>query len=302
MSQITEKQAQQIRDRISRLAVPKEPIDTGFEARLSHTKQIQAVYVDVYGTILISGTEPMMRKNEDRNRMLLGQTYQSFGIDDSDEILNSSIRTLKSLIEESHREQKAEGTDHPEVDIIEIWEDLIAEVFGRYDPGELTKEQIPVLLTDFVSRYDEPWLMPGLEEMLTGLSERGIGTGIISNSQFYTPLTLEALSGKTMVELGFEERDCFWSYEEQIAKPSVFFYEKAARHLKDKYGLSAGEVLFVGNDMLNDVYPAREAGFITALFAGDKRSLRLREDDDRCAGLKPDMVITELVQILRLLP
>jgi putative hydrolase of the HAD superfamily len=50
--------------------------------------------------------------------------------------------------------------------------------------------------------------------------------------------------------------------------------------------------------MLNDIYPARKAGFTTALFAGDKRSLRLRQDDPRCANISADLVITDLYQLL----
>jgi putative hydrolase of the HAD superfamily len=59
-------------------------------------------------------------------------------------------------------------------------------------------------------------------------------------------------------------------------------------------------VLFIGNDMLKDIYASSQVGFKTALFAGDKRSLRLRDDDERTAGLKPDYVITELSQILEI--
>ena len=61
--------------------------------------------------------------------------------------------------------------------------------------------------------------------------------------------------------------------------------------------MSAKEVLFIGNNMLKDVYPAQAAGFLTGLFAGDVRSLRWRENDDRCNGISPDIVITELNQL-----
>jgi putative hydrolase of the HAD superfamily len=53
--------------------------------------------------------------------------------------------------------------------------------------------------------------------------------------------------------------------------------------------------------MLNDILPAQTTGFRTALFAGDKRSLRLRRDNPRCSNLKPDMVLTDLVQLVELL-
>ena len=49
-------------------------------------------------------------------------------------------------------------------------------------------------------------------------------------------------------------------------------------------GFPAERVLFVGNDMLNDVAAAAAVGLRTALFAGDQRSLRLREKDPRPGG------------------
>jgi putative hydrolase of the HAD superfamily len=39
-------------------------------------------------------------------------------------------------------------------------------------------------------------------------------------------------------------------------------------------------------------------GFKTALFAGDARSLRLRENQPKCQNLFADIVITDLLQLL----
>jgi putative hydrolase of the HAD superfamily len=55
----------------------------------------------------------------------------------------------------------------------------------------------------------------------------------------------------------------------------------------------------VGNDIFNDILPAAAEGFQTALFAGDRRSLRLRSEDARCAGVQPDLVITDWRQIIQ---
>ena len=62
------------------------------------------------------------------------------------------------------------------------------------------------------------------------------------------------------------------------------------------------EAVYVGNDMLNDVWAASEAGLRTAWFAGDSRSCRPREDDSRCRGLVPDVVLTSLMQLPECLP
>ncbi|MDZ7774545.1 MAG: HAD hydrolase-like protein [Bacteroidales bacterium] len=80
--------------------------------------------------------------------------------------------------------------------------------------------------------------------------------------------------------------------------PDSYLYKSIIPNLKNKYGLEPQEALFIGNDMLNDVYAANKAGFKTALFAGDKRSLRWRKD--RIGSLKPDYV-TELQQLNRII-
>jgi putative hydrolase of the HAD superfamily len=67
---------------------------------------------------------------------------------------------------------------------------------------------------------------------------------------------------------------------------------------KDKYGFESNEILFVGNDMLKDIYPAKEMGMQTALFAGDSRSLRLRQEDPRLQNLTPDYIVNSLEQIM----
>ncbi len=57
------------------------------------------------------------------------------------------------------------------------------------------------------------------------------------------------------------------------------------------------EILYLGNDIRNDIWPAQAEGFRTALFAGDRRSLRLRADDPDCGNVRPDWVVTGLEQL-----
>ena len=73
-------------------------------------------------------------------------------------------------------------------------------------------------------------------------------------------------------------------------------FERAADSLAAR-GIVGDEVLYVGNDMLNDVMPAASVGFRTALCAGDARSLRLREGDERIMGVSPDLVLSDLAQL-----
>ncbi|MGA0334565.1 MAG: HAD family hydrolase [Kiritimatiellia bacterium] len=82
------------------------------------------------------------------------------------------------------------------------------------------------------------------------------------------------------------------------AKPSLRLYQNLLEKLKE---IKPEECLFVGNDMLNDVMPAQRVGMRTALFAGDRRSLRLRSGDSRVQGVEPDLVLTHLNQLMECL-
>ncbi len=87
-----------------------------------------------------------------------------------------------------------------------------------------------------------------------------------------------------------------YSYIYGYAKPSLFLFHKA-KELLERLGIDSEETLFVGNDMLNDIFPARMVGFQTALFAGDRRSMRLGEGDDRLRGIFPDITVIDLKEI-----
>jgi putative hydrolase of the HAD superfamily len=147
--------------------------------------------------------------------------------------------------------------------------------------------------------------MPGMKEVIAQLSERNIPLGIISNAQFYTPLIMNFfLHGKLTddeVVHPFDKDLTVYSYQHKRSKPDDFLFEIVKRQCKEKYNIHASEILFLGNDMFRDIYPAHRAGFKTALFAGDSRSLRLRKDNPELDHIAPDHIITDLYQLLKII-
>jgi putative hydrolase of the HAD superfamily len=147
--------------------------------------------------------------------------------------------------------------------------------------------------------------MPGMKDVLLKLKEKKIPLGIVSNAQFYTPILMNYfLTGDVNLSQHIDYFDpdlTVFSFNELKAKPDVALFEKFIPELKKSYGILPGETVFVGNDMLKDVFTAKQAGLQTILFAGDERSLRLREDDERIKGLFPDFIITELTQLLEII-
>jgi len=56
-------------------------------------------------------------------------------------------------------------------------------------------------------------------------------------------------------------------------------------------GIKPEETVYLGNDMLNDVWAAARAGWRTVLFAVDKTQTTFRENEPQCEELKPDAIV-----------
>lgn len=202
-----------------------------------------------------------------------------------------------SIIRQEHSRQIERGIQYPEVEIRKVWKELLAALKneGLYG-GAITAESIERIAVEYECLANPVWPMPGLKDILEKLAER-LHLGIVSNAQFYTPLLFPALLGETHTELGFKEDLCFWSYRRLQAKPAAALFIALKDSLEKSYNILPAETLYVGNDLLNDILPAAELGFKTALFAGDRRSLNFREDDPRTANTKADIIITSLAQL-----
>jgi putative hydrolase of the HAD superfamily len=194
-------------------------------------------------------------------------------------------------IEIRHAELRNKGIDFPEVRIDRIWQQVLS-----IDDQETAIRF--ALEFEWISNPAYP--MPHLADLLAACRNMETLMGIISNAQFYTPWLFSWFLNEDPPALGFAPDLIFYSYRYETAKPSVTLFEMAVARLADRR-IPPNAVLYLGNDMLNDIYPARNAGFQTALFAGDQRSLRLRTEDPRCRGLKPDLVVTDLGQLIGLI-
>lgn len=278
---------------ICTLCQPMDPISTGVTPKLVALANIRSVVFDVYGTMLISGSGDVGTSATERQVEAITQTMQSIGItlDVSPETV---IANLTRTIREAHQLSREQGIKHPEVDILKMWQctlSAVASEFAGWEAGDWEEFALQYEL-----RVNPIWPMPGLAETLEWLRHRPAIMGIVSNAQFFTPRTLQALLGQTLEQIGFDPALTYFSFEHLQAKPGVYLYEAMRRQLAEQ-GVSPSETLYVGNDMLNDVMAAASVGFRTSLFAGDQRSLRWREGDKRVAGVVPDIIITELPQL-----
>ncbi len=284
--------------RIRDLSYPLEPKATELTPRLDRLQGLRAVLFDVYGTLVISASGDIAAGEETKNAEAFHAALEQAGLVSRPlEAHAQGQARLVEAIRASHARSRAQGIEYPEVDIVAIW----AEVLARLpDVPSADMHALRVAAVEYECRENPVWPMPGAAATLASLGEQGLRLGIVSNAQFYTPLMLQALLGATPEELGFLPDICAWSYQHGEAKPATGLYERVLGVLAHDHGIQPNQVLYVGNDRLKDVWPAARLGCRTALFAGDRRSLRLREDDARCRNVEPDLVVTALDQIARL--
>ena len=273
------------------------PISTQVSPVLKEIPGIRCVLFDVYGTLMVSGVGDISLSNAEDRGKAISDLFEAMAIPLKKD-LSEPGKDLNGIIAEHQDKSRREGIEYPEVDIREVWSDFVEQ---NAPTTKTTPEMIEELAIRFELKVNPTWPMPHAESMLRLLREQGLKTGIVSNAQFFTPLLFEAYCGQSLDALGLRQELCQCSYVFREAKPSVRMYRVNAMTLEAKYGIQPGEVLYVGNDLLNDIVPAREIGFKTALFAGDKRSLRFREGDPRVEGVNPDLIITGLDQLSKCL-
>ena len=265
------------------------PLTTKLQPEGVLSAPVSCVMFDIYGTLFISasGDVGISRKNT-LNLGKLDALLEKYGVDSTSKEL---IDLFYGCILREHDRLRQKGVAVPEVDVRSIWAEVLAN---------RTDEEIENFAIEFELIANPVYPMPHLENLLGACRERNLAIGVISNAQFFTPLLFRWFLDAEPADLGFQSQLMIYSYQHGIAKPSTELFHIATRRI-ERLGLCLGNVLYLGNDMLNDILPARSVGFKTALFAGDARSLRLREDEPACRELKPDLIITGLDQLIRYL-
>jgi putative hydrolase of the HAD superfamily len=266
--------------------LPPPDLSAGLEAlalpAAPPLRGIRAVLFDIYGTLFISAAGDIGAAAEspapppERLASLAGE-YGSSAAE-----LRDYFRAAVLERHEALRKERA----CPELRVEELWAQFLARR-GR-EPGGARE-----LALRYELAVNPVWPMPAAAETLELLRSRGLVLGLISNAQFFTPLLFEAFFRGPPEALGFDSGLLTYSFELGEAKPSPALFAPAKNRL-ETLGLKPENALYVGNDMLNDIYAAARAGFKTVLFAGDRRSLRLREGEPRIRGIMPDRVARRL--------
>jgi putative hydrolase of the HAD superfamily len=278
------------------------PVPTNLPARLTGLPAIRVVLFDVYGTLLISASGDISSTDGRGRSRALGEALETLGVPVDEKTAQGAADVLAGAIKAAHERLRDRGVEYPEVDVrgivLEILRHLGAGGSGSTEPDRAFCEALAV---EYECRSNPTWPMPGVVETLRALRARKLSLGIISNAQFFTPLLFPAHLEQSLEMLGFDADLCVWSYRLLEAKPSPRLFTRPLEVLSRR-GVGPGQVLYVGNDSLNDIRPSARLGMRTALFAGDKRSYRPREGDPRVGGVRADILLTDLRQLADVLP
>lgn len=234
-----------------------------------------AVVVDVYGTILASASGECSAQD-------------SAGLGASAGFPPDMAERLGAIIRHDHERQREQGIAWPEVDAPLVF----ARALAMPQDG-LAYTQGARACVAWECAMNPCAAMPGAVDALRALRACGLPLGIVSNAQFYSPLFMEAAFGAPLHGeggLGFDPELVLWSYLTRRAKPDRWMFDELALRLRRR-GVPSGRALYVGNDALNDCAAAGEAGFMTALFAGDARSFKPRVDHPRVRATPPSTIV-----------
>jgi len=310
---------QQVDRRFQRHEPPlPQPLEVELPA-VNRLGDIRAVLWDVYGTLVGLDVGDLEKSRAEHERLQaaaraliaefdLTKPLQNLHPDSPPDVVLRD-RYLQGITD-SHLRSAAMGIEYPEVRIEVIWQSILEDCCRA---GWVCPYEEPPRYTAFRWAYffdaalQQVYLYPHAAETLQACKQAGIIQGIISNAQFYTPLHLRRLLRRALgdddLKLGsiFTDTLVLFSYELGFSKPNPRSFQRAVETLA-RQGITREEILYVGNDMLNDVWTALRAGIRAAFCAVDASQADLRPDDERCRGLQPDVVITDLQQFCELIP
>lgn len=277
---------------------------------------IKAVAWNVYGTLLriTDGDLLMLPAQQIRMQVALEKTIQEFNMWQSmtrkaGNPWEHLFTQYKDVLEEMQLTVSAKKGDVGQVSSTKLWRKLISRLEQKeyqydvefYGDADEFAEKVAFF---FHSCLQGVAAMDNAALVVKAVAEAGLVQGILSDGQSFT-LTqlLRAFQATTKLPpLGrlFAAGCVVLSCDVGVKKPSRTLFSTAAEAFA-RQGLEPAEVLYVSNRWPDDLTVAKQLGFRTALFAGDKNSVQANAEELLTSELRPDRLLTELTQIRNLL-
>jgi FMN phosphatase YigB (HAD superfamily) len=201
------------------------------------------------------------------------------------------------------------GEKFPEVQAERVWDDIVKKLqqkdykFDAANYGSID-DYVKKIAYFYHASIQGTGPYPGAADALKQLAERGIQQGLLADGQCFTAGQLQRCLKQQDPDFDLNAvippAMRLISGEKKARKPSDTLF-KAAVAVAGAKGLAPSEVLHVGSNLTRDIGPAKKHGFRTALFAGDKTSLSATAEQLQDPATRPDVMMTELTQVLELI-
>lgn len=196
------------------------------------------------------------------------------------------------------------GDKFPEIAFERAWEDVFKKLrdytFDVLTYGSLNELARKVAYF-FQASIQGAGAYPGAAETLKMLAGGGRPQGLLADGQSFTVAQLGRCLKHQDPDLDLNvvlpPALRVISSEKKARKPSDTLFKAAVQALAAK-GIAPEQALHVGSSLSRDIGPAKKHGFRTALFAGDKASLSATPEQLKDPAFRPDVMLTELSQVL----
>jgi FMN phosphatase YigB (HAD superfamily) len=273
---------------------------------------VRAVTLSIYGTLLTISTGELLFEHPQKFIMDLAlektvQEYKMWGSmsrkpgqpsEYMGQLYNKSLTELRMV--------PSPGEKHPEIQSERVWEKIVKMLFQKeyqFDAGFFgsLNEFSRKIAFFFHASLQGTACYEGVAQTLQGLKKRRLTVGLIADAQVFTLVQLQRgltpQDASARVDELIDKDVRALSNEVGARKPSERLFKKALAALETQ-GIDPGQVLHVGSRIAQDVIPAKKLGMRTALFAGDKASLAATAEQLKDPASRPDVLVTELPQLL----
>lgn len=273
---------------------------------------IKAVTWNVYGTLLTISDGQLLLQHPQAIRMQVAmeKTIHEFNMWSSmtrrpGQPWEYFLPKYNDAVDEAKLAGVSRKGDFPEVNAAHVWEKLLELLSrkeyqydaSRYGDWDEFAEKVAFF---FQLCLQGCQAAPSSLQVLTDVAQAGFQQGLLADAQPYTlAQLLHGLDrqGRLPPLADIFAPGCLvLTYEQGVRKPSPSLYSHCRGQFAE-LNVEPEEVLYVSSRLADDLAIAKQQGFRTALFAGDKLSLKATGAECKDPALKPDRLLTDLNQI-----
>ncbi len=295
---------------------PPDVISAKAKPGLVRLPDVRVVVWNVYGTLLrISGGQLYLEHPQKlMMEVALDKTLQEFKMWGSmSRKPGQPAEYLGQLYTKALDEQRtapSPGEKHPEFLSEVVWESIVRKLLQKdyqFDVsfyGSLNELSRKIAYFFHASLQGTACYGTAFQT-LQALNHLGLKQGLLGNGQIFTPVQLERglqeQNEDANLEELFDPNLIVLSHQLRGKKPSERIFREFFERVETE-GITPEQILHVGNTIEEDLIPAKRLGWRTALFAGDKGSLQATPEQLKQNASKPDLLVTELLQLRKVFP